>query len=83
MFNTTDNKGFQVTFSNGYTISVQFGWGNYCENRNKKVPEFPCMNAEIAVWDKDGNFIEEPRGWQSPEEVANYMKIVSELPSKG
>ena len=31
-FSITDGKGFQLTFPNGYTVSVQFGWGNYTEN---------------------------------------------------
>lgn len=31
-FNITDGKGFHITFSNGVTVSVQFGSGNYCEN---------------------------------------------------
>ena len=25
-------QGFKMTFKNGYTISVQFGQGNYCLN---------------------------------------------------
>jgi hypothetical protein len=82
MFNIINNKGFHITFANEYTVSVQFGKGNYCDNDNNDDP-IPCPNAEIAAWDKDGNFIEEPRGWQTPEEVATYMKIVSELPAKG
>lgn len=28
-FRITDNKGFQLTFDNGWTVSVQFGAGNY------------------------------------------------------
>jgi hypothetical protein len=31
-FKSTENKGFQMTFENGWTISVQFGYGNYCDN---------------------------------------------------
>jgi hypothetical protein len=31
-FKSTNNKGFQMTFENGWTISVQFGYGNYCDN---------------------------------------------------
>lgn len=32
MFSITRGKGFQITFENGYTASVQFGYGNYTEN---------------------------------------------------
>jgi len=31
MFYISDGKGFQITFSNGFTASVQFGEFNYCE----------------------------------------------------
>jgi len=33
MFRITQGKGFFMTFENGYTLSVQFGYGNYCANR--------------------------------------------------
>jgi hypothetical protein len=26
MFSITDNKGFQISFNNGYSVSVQFEW---------------------------------------------------------
>lgn len=34
MFQITYGAGFKMTFANGYTVSVQFRPGNYCENRN-------------------------------------------------
>ena len=39
MFNITQGKGFFIEFENGYGISVQFGWGNYCAN--KETTTFP------------------------------------------
>lgn len=55
-FRITDHKGFQLSFKNGLTISVQFGGGNYCSN--KKIPigserhnsNLVCLNAEIAIF---------------------------------
>jgi hypothetical protein len=32
MFKITHKKGFHITFENDYTVSVQFGPGNYCDN---------------------------------------------------
>lgn len=32
MFNITNSKGFSITFENGWTVSVQFGAFNYCDN---------------------------------------------------
>ena len=67
-FVATENKGFGLTFDNGFTISVQWGVMNYCEHRStylsdtddKDLPE-PMKNnrweselAEIAVFSKDG-----------------------------
>ena len=33
-FAITQGKGFRITFANGWTASVQFGSGNYCEQRD-------------------------------------------------
>lgn len=66
MFKTTSGKGFQMTFANGWTVSVQFGAWNYCDNYNLglkpgylesikegKYPDHSCDNAEIAAWDRN------------------------------
>lgn len=59
MLQTTQNKGFQLFFENGYGVSVQFGYGNYCDNRDYTRSDYDrefdmngivaCNNAEIAV----------------------------------
>lgn len=62
-FNITQGKGFQMTFENGFTISVQWGYGNYCSNKNynhdseaeRKHSIFGATSAEIAVWHKDSD----------------------------
>ena len=69
MFKITRGRGFQMTFANGWTVSVQFGPDNYCENRSMLFDtaegraradilagEQGCKNAEIAAWDTDGNW---------------------------
>ena len=63
-FKITDKKGFHITFENGWTVSVQFGPGNYCENYNLKIyyenaiaGEKGSSNAECAVWGPDGEMI--------------------------
>ena len=33
-FEATQNKGFRMTFENGFAISVQWGTMNYCEKKN-------------------------------------------------
>lgn len=89
MLKSTENKGFQLTFTNGYTISVQFGRGNYCMNRNtEKRPmtedTFDCRDAEVAVWDAKGAIIELQNGyyalgWLSADEVAQWIDKVSKF----
>lgn len=64
MFKATENKGFQITFGNGYTISCQFGAANYCANYGRHLqPDYEyleemrkrihsCEDCEVAIWKK-------------------------------
>lgn len=63
-FNSTMRKGFQMTFENGMTASVQWGAGNYCDNHfPEDMDDFYCKRdmssdtAEVAVIYK-GDLIE-------------------------
>lgn len=83
MLNITENKGFQLTFTNNLTISVQFGYMNYCCNKNKTSGDCSkCGNAEIAIWDKDDKWYDfgsggEVKGWVNADEVASWIYKVS------
>jgi hypothetical protein len=55
------NHGFQMTFANGCTISVQFSKGNYCDQGE--------TTAEVAVRDKDDN-------WYVLNEEDNHMSLI-------
>jgi hypothetical protein len=92
MFDITLNKGFHMTFDNGWTASVQWGGGNYCSNRN--LEQFggpvPASNtAEVAAWHTDGRryrgkgWSDDLKGWCSPEEVAAFLYVVSNLDYEG
>ena len=89
MFDITDGQGFHIKFANGWTVSVQIGKGNYCDNRHK--PNFgycgPSNTAETAVWGPDGAFVRLPQsvlgedsysddvqGYMSPD---NVLKILN------
>ena len=87
----TEGKGFQMTFKNNLTISVQFGIGNYCEKRStgkygceRESHFWDCDNAEIAVWDNSGDnprFLQITKydqviGHLSPDEVAEWLNNV-------
>lgn len=67
-FRITNGKGFAITLPNGYTVSVQFGASNYCENqdysmignyeeRDRQYGAEGCMDAETALIDAYGNFV--------------------------
>tara|TARA_R110002072_G_scaffold2174_1_gene18045 strand:+ start:843 stop:1229 length:387 start_codon:yes stop_codon:yes gene_type:complete len=88
MFSITDNKGFQISFKNGYSVSVQFGGGNYCSNRDlpmkdwgKTVPD--SDTAETALMTKDG-FVEyqgdDVQGHMSPKCVLELLNYAESLP---
>ena len=63
MLRITYGKGFHLAFSNGVTVSVQFGPGNYCDNynmplrydNNYKILE--SEDAEVAAWYKNEKLI--------------------------
>lgn len=88
-FAITSKKGFHMTFENGYTVSVQFGPGNYCDNYNMDFMQFHKGNlevlessdAEIAAWDKDGNWVkidgDGVKGYCSPKEVLEFINMIA------
>ncbi len=65
-FSITSGKGFHITFSNGWTVSVQFGHGNYCDNYDRLNDEQVTLGkegsstAECAVWNLDGHLFAHP-----------------------
>lgn len=80
------NRGFKMTFSNGYTISVIFGDSSKSDQGES--------TAEVAVWHsvkghwlicKEGAWEELPLfstevlGHQTPDQVAQHIEIISKL----
>lgn len=53
-FDVIAGRGFQVTFENGWTVSVMFGAGSYSDNYGigflQAVDILQCANAEVAVF---------------------------------
>jgi hypothetical protein len=58
------NKGFHMTFENGLTASVQWGLGNYCDNRFNYDLDFSgktpgeSNTAEVAVFNSSYDFMD-------------------------
>ena len=57
-FTIVENKGFQMKFQNGNTISVMFGAGNYCKNRMESISTKieSSQDAEIAIWNERNEY---------------------------
>ena len=79
-FTATNNKGFQMTFENGFRISVQWGPGNYCQANGAdfgaamKTDFWESTSAEIAVFGKDGEFID-ISGYELEEIDGTFLKF--------
>lgn len=77
-------KGFQMTFENGWTVSVQFGRGNYCSNRDLQFgsrAEAICADAEVARWPEGSSVGQhnDIHGWKTPDEVAAFITETANL----
>ena len=94
-FTNSYNKGFRMTFGNGFSISVQWGVGNYCEKKESgqwdestKYAEWDSNSAEIAVFDKNGGYItitnypDVVAGWLSADTVAKCITIIQSATTK-
>lgn len=86
-FGISGGKGFHMTFRNGWCISVQFGWGNYCSNkylpeeyeesfeaRDRRAGKQGSSDAEVAVFDPKGAMVKLPAFMF---EEGDYADIVS------
>jgi len=86
MFRITEGRGFQMTFANGWTVSVQWGAGNYCPNHHvlpsgkserayedmqRKLGEEGVLVAEAGWWKGSGDV--EVSGFMTPDQVLALM----------
>ena len=88
MFRINDNKGFSITFDNGYTVSVQFGPGNYSSNYNLSMLDnigkpMTAGLAETALLDPNGDFVaykdDDVQGYQDAAGVLELLNYASTL----
>jgi hypothetical protein len=88
MFRINDNKGFQIQFDNGYTVSVQFGPGNYSSNYNLSMLDninkpMTATLAETALIAPDGSFVaykeDDVQGYQDAAGVLELLLYASKL----
>jgi hypothetical protein len=76
MFVINENKGFQITFDNGYTVSVQFGPGNYGSNYNTSFDEYgkpqQATTVETALMGPNREFIS-----YKDDDVQGYQNVMT------
>jgi hypothetical protein len=92
MFSASSNKGFQITFANGNTVSVQWGPHNYCNPTHElgreaehdapqQQAQWGSTTAEVAAWNSDGQWHncggDQVKGWLSPAEVVEFINFVA------
>ena len=89
-FVSTQNKGFNMTFENGISISVQWGVGNYCNRKNDgefglpmKDEFWEATSAEIMIKRNKGGEInlgngDIVAGWLSSDQVADCINACSQ-----
>ena len=87
------NKGFQMTFPNELTISVQIGNMNYCTRKTMltaydaemQMDIVKSPDAEIAIWDEKGDWFnfghDTVKGWIPVTEVGIWIERVTKATS--
>lgn len=71
-----------MTFSNGWTVSVQWGPGTYSDNYHTNFDTVKdSTTAEIAAWDANKNWHQfegdQVMGWVHPDQVANFIALIA------
>ena len=84
-FASMRRSGFHMTFENGLTASVQWGYGTYSDNhfkfpapgRNLWEDDAESSTAEVAVIGHDGELMNikpfMPLGYDGEDSVAGYL----------
>lgn len=88
-FNITQHKGFRLNFSNGYSVSIQWGPGNYCDHYRRHEwyaaknadHSWESNTAEVAVLDPSDKFVSWTPGERVVDDVQGYLSAdkVAEL----
>lgn len=93
-FCSTMNKGFRMTFDNGWTISIQWGTGNYCSRgrfgsyrEEMKLDLVSSPDCEIMIWWGEGKQEQcydfggdQVKGYCDTDEVAEWIWKVKNFP---
>jgi hypothetical protein len=92
-FTAMDNKGFHFQLPNGWTVSVQFGPGNYCQHYHgdlrfddpMKARKWTSETAEVAAWDANGEWFKFSSSGDTVEgyqDAAKVLKFINKIARK-
>jgi hypothetical protein len=88
-------NGFVMSFDNGWSISVQWGKGNYSSNRMAKdaATRKSAATAEVAIYDSTNTIVDANEmlglstdgltkvvGWMDADSVVDLMSHIKKLP---
>ena len=77
---TVWQRGFKYTLTNGYTLSVAFGAGNYCDNRDKPLFEdeswYESSDFEVAVFEPNDECV-----WLGDNEAEWSDQVIGFVPA--
>ena len=82
---TIRRRGVHLMFEAGYTLSIQWGTSNYCQNRTAFNPEASwhedCPDAEIALWDREGDWHDwgdnQVKGWVDEDTILGIIDLLA------
>ena len=77
----TRTEGFQITFDNGLTVSVQFGDIHYCSHDGRDAEVAVIRNGSggwVSGWphqsvDDDGKPLDDVQGFLNPSQVLDIL----------
>lgn len=81
-FESNSTRGWKMTFKNEWTVSVVYSPGAYGSNYDAdfagyRDKEWAADTAEVAAWDGNHEWLGDPIGWQTPNEVAAFIAMVA------
>ena len=66
-----------LMLDNGIELSIVAGPGMYCMPKEQHTSPDSFSSFEVAVFDKKGEMMGDPTGWQSRDKINTLIKLLS------
>ena len=63
-----------LTLDSGVGLSIVAGLTTYCTPKEEGNTPDVYSSFEVAIFDKEGEFMDEPLGWQSREDINGIIE---------